>query len=65
MAHYRCNFLTSEGEVFCAEDLQGDTDDHALAKIRRMCGDLEHTPSFELWRGSALIYSEVRKAMAG
>lgn len=64
MAYYRCNFLTSDGKVFCAEDLNGDTDDHALEKVRRICDGLEHTPSFELWRGSVLIYSEAGKAKA-
>jgi hypothetical protein len=41
MVSYRCNFLTSEGKVFCVEDVEGETDNHAMEKIRRMtCSDL-------------------------
>jgi hypothetical protein len=62
MVSYRCNFLTSEGKVFCVEDVEGETDNHAMEKIRRMlCSDLDNAASFELWRGEVLVYSEGRK----
>jgi hypothetical protein len=63
MVSYRRNFfLTSEGKVFCVEDVEGETDNHAMEKIRRMlCSDLDHAASFELWRGEVLAYSEGRK----
>jgi hypothetical protein len=62
MALYRCDFLSSEGKVFCTEDVDGDTDDHAIEKVRRRRASLGHTRPFELWRGNVHIYSEVRNA---
>jgi hypothetical protein len=59
MATYRCNFLV-KGKVFCFVDLDGETDDQAIEKMRRKCSDLGH-PSFELWRANVLVYSKGRK----
>jgi hypothetical protein len=58
MANYRCDFLTGEGKVFCTEDIDADTDDRAIEKVRRRRGGLGHTPPFALWRGGVRIYLE-------
>jgi hypothetical protein len=62
---YRCNFLTSEGKVFCVEDVEGEADNHAMEKIRRlMCSDLDHAASFER-SGEEKFWSIRRDGKAG
>jgi hypothetical protein len=54
---YRCCFLTSEGKHFCIDEVDGETKDHALKKIRRRFAELKRFPAFELWLGTTRIYS--------
>lgn len=65
MPQYRCHFLTSTGDVFCAEDIDGASADHALEKIRRLCGGLEQAPAFELWCGTVRVHAEAGKTRGG
>ncbi len=65
MPQYSCHFLTSTGDVFCAEDIDGASADHALEKVRQLCGGLEQTPAFELWCGTVRVHAEAGKTRNG
>jgi hypothetical protein len=65
MFQYRCHFLTSQGKIFCTEDITAETDDGALEKVRQQFAEMHEFPAFELWLGTTRIYSEKRPAKVG
>jgi hypothetical protein len=65
MLRYRCHFLTSDGKIFCNEDITAETTEEALQKVRLRFAETQRFPAFELWLGTTPVYSVMQQAKAG
>jgi type II secretory pathway component PulF len=60
MAQYRCKFLDAKGRMLCTEDVEAETDQQALEKVRSRFAPVRN--AFELWREDTRVHAEGRKA---
>jgi hypothetical protein len=50
MAYYQCKFFDANERMLCTEDVDAETDQQALEKVRRRFAPIRNP--FELWRGA-------------
>ena len=62
MAHYRCYFLGSSGQLLGAETIDAAGDDEALTQARRLFATKVFAVGYELRRGDRVLCIEWAKA---
>jgi hypothetical protein len=55
MAYYRCYVFDTADDILAVEDIEGDNDDDAIEKTRRL---QSQRSAFELWKRNRLIHRQ-------